>query len=113
MLERLIVNCLLVVACMIAHELGHIVTALFFRIPVKEVGISWKGPYIRRGRGIGWPEVATCLAGPAVNLVLAILLWKVSSWFALCNLVFAVVNVLPIRNSDGTHAMDAMKEVSQ
>jgi Zn-dependent protease len=69
--------------------------------------------YIQRARSSGWPEVSTCLAGAAMNLTLALLFWNVNYWFALCNLTFALVNVLPIPHSDGTHALEAVRAMYQ
>lgn len=79
-----------------------------YRVPVKKVGIRWMGVYIQRTRTTGWPEVAICLAGPAMNLTLALAFWEVNEWFALCNLVLGLVNLLPIANSDGSHALEAL-----
>jgi Zn-dependent protease len=105
----LVFKCTLVLTCMLAHELGHIIVARHYNVPVKKIGFNWMGMYIQRGRGSGWAEVSTCLGGPAMNMTLALLFWNVSYWFALCNLVFAVVNILPISNSDGTHALEAVR----
>jgi Zn-dependent protease len=94
---------------MLAHELGHIVVARYHRIPVKKIGFNWTGMYIRRTRSTGWPEISVCMAGAAVNLTLALAFWNISNWFALCNLVFGLVNLLPITHSDGSHALDALR----
>ena len=91
---------------LIAHEAGHIAAAWFFHVRVKGLGISWLGPYTRRERTRGWREVLICLAGPAVNLALAMLAWNRWRMFAEWNLVLGVVNLLPISNSDGTHACE-------
>ena len=100
-----------VYACTLAHELGHVLVARSFGIPVKKLGFNWTGIYTQRARSAGWPEVATCLAGPAMNLTLALLLAPTQFWFALGNLVFALVNLLPIANSDGTHALEAVRAI--
>jgi Zn-dependent protease len=105
----LIFNCTLILLCMVLHELGHILVAYFYRVPVKKIGLSWMGMYIHRARTAGWPEVAICLAGAAMNLTLAIAFWNINGWFALCNLTFAWVNVLPIPHSDGSHALEALR----
>lgn len=106
-------NCLLVLLCMLAHEFGHILVARYYHVPVKRLGIGWTGMYIQRARSSGWPEIATCLGGPAINLVLAVALWNVSHWFAVLSLVFALVNILPISHSDGSHALDAYRAMQQ
>lgn len=105
----LVSKCMLVIICVLAHELGHILVARFYHVPVKKIGINKFGMYIRRSRVQGWPEIATCMAGAAMNLTLAVLFWNVNNWFALCNLIIALVNILPITNSDGSHALDAIR----
>jgi Zn-dependent protease len=105
----LVSKCTLILLCMLAHELGHILVARFYHVPVKKIGFNRFGMYIQRSRVAGWPEIATCLAGAAMNLTLAVLFWNVDNWFALCNFTFALVNCLPITNSDGSHALDAFR----
>jgi Zn-dependent protease len=101
MLEWLIA----VIACVVVHEAGHILAALIFRVPVRKIGLCWRGVYIQRARSAGWPEIAICLAGPAVNCALAVALWHVDHQFAFYNLVFGVVNLLPFQQSDCSHAL--------
>ena len=108
-LLSLILKCALVLLCMLAHELGHILVARHFHVPVRKIGFNWMGMYIRRARTTGWPEISVCLAGATMNLLLALAFWNVNYWFALCNLVFGVVNLLPITNSDGSHALAALR----
>jgi Zn-dependent protease len=99
----------LVLLCMVAHELGHILTSRYFRVPVKRIGFNWLGMYIQRARTAGWPEVSICIAGAGMNLMLALVFWNISSWFALCNLTFGWVNLLPLPRSDGRHALEALR----
>ena len=101
----------IVLTTTLAHEIGHILVALIFGIPVKKLGLNCTGIYLQRERGLGWAEVSACLAGPAMNMTLALLFWNTIYWFALCNLVFSVVNLLPIKNSDGSHAMEAIDKM--
>lgn len=109
----LLLNCALVVLCMVCHELGHFLVARFHHVQVKKIGIRWMGMYIQRERTAGWPEVSVCIAGATMNLALAIAFWNVNGWFALCNLTFAWVNLLPIPNSDGSHALEAIRAIYQ
>lgn len=106
-------KCALVLLCMLAHEVGHILVARHFHVPVRKIGFSWMGMYIRRARTTGWSEVSICMAGATVNLVLAIAFWNVSYWFALCNLMFGLVNILPITHSDGSHALAAIRAMQE
>jgi Zn-dependent protease len=109
----LLLKFVLIALCMLLHESGHIMVAWFFHVPVKKIGFSWLGVYVQRSRTAGWPEVAICLAGAAMNLTLACVFWDVSHWFALCNLMLGWVNLLPITHSDGSHAWDALRAMHQ
>lgn len=99
----------LILLCMVCHEMGHVFAAWFYRVPVRKVGLHKLGMYIQRARTEGAPEVAICLAGPMVNLMLAFMFRDTNHWFALCNLTFGWVNLLPIANSDGLHAWEALR----
>lgn len=109
----LLFKCALIVLCMMCHEVGHILVARFHHVEVKKIGFNWMGMYIQRARASGWPEVSVCIAGATMNLALAIAFWDVNSWFALCNLTFAWVNLLPIPHSDGSHALEAFRTMHQ
>src|SRR6185437_852384 len=113
MVLSLLFNCTLVVLCMACHEAGHILLARVHRVSVKKIGMRWMGMYIQRERTVGWPEDSICSAGASTKLALAIAFWAVNSWFALCNLTFAWVNLLPIPPSDGSHALEALRAMSQ
>jgi Zn-dependent protease len=106
-------DCLLVLLCMASHEVGHMLMARLHHVTVKKIGFNWLGMYIQRERTSGWPEVSICLAGVAMNLALAAAFWDVNSWFALCNLTFGWVNLLPIAHSDGSHALEALRAMHQ
>ena len=110
-LQTLILDCALIAIALIAHELGHYIVAGVFGVQIKEFGIRWTGPYVRRARTTGWREIAICLAGASVNLIFAAGLWKVDRWFALFNLTVGLVNILPISHSDGTHALEALRVI--
>ncbi|HEX5235982.1 MAG TPA: M50 family metallopeptidase [Silvibacterium sp.] len=107
LLLSLMFKCVLILLCMVTHEIGHILVARYYHVPVKKIGLNWMGMYIQRARTTGWPEISTCLAGATMNLVLAIVFWNILPWFALCSLTFAWVNILPIPHSDGQHALEA------
>ena len=111
LLQTLTIDGALILFALVAHELGHILVARYFKVQVKEIGIRWTGPYLRRARTTGWHEVAICLAGAMVNLLMAATFWHISHWFGLFNLVVGIVNLLPISHSDGSHALEAMRIV--
>ena len=112
-LLSVLLKCALILVCMLAHELGHVLVARFYHVQVRKIGFNWMGMYIQRGRTAGWPEISICLAGATMNLVLALAFWNVNSWFALCNLTFGWVNLLPIPHSDGKHALEALHAMRQ
>lgn len=93
------------IVAMVLHEAGHVVAALALNVKVHEIGIHWKGPYIRRASGTGTQNLAITLAGPGMNLWLALFFLSTSPHFALCNLVIGVVNLMPIPASDGSRAL--------
>jgi Zn-dependent protease len=98
---------LLITLCMVSHELGHVFAAWFYRVQVRKIGLAKLGMYVQRARTDGWPEIVICLAGPATNLALALIYRDANPWFALCNLSFGWVNLLPIAHSDGLHVWEA------
>ena len=98
------------IAAMVLHEAGHVVTALALNVKVHKVGLHWKGPYIRRSSGTAAQNFVITLAGPGMNLWLALLFYRVSPHFALCNLVIGVVNLMPIPASDGSRALQLISQ---
>ena len=112
-LQTVLFDCLLVLLCMACHEVGHILMARLHGVSVKKIGLSWMGMYIQRERTSGWAEVSICIPGAAMNLALAAAFWDVNHWFALCNLTFGWVNLLPISRSDGSHALEALRAMHQ
>lgn len=97
---------LLVVASVMAHEMGHFVVAKAFGVPVKRVGLNFKGGYIlRECASSRKAETLITLAGPSVNLLLfaafAYAPPKFSWWVAFMNLLLALVNLVPIGKTDG------------
>ena len=95
---------------MALHEVSHIFVALALGIKVKKIGLEWKGIYNVREAGPPIKNLLVTLAGPLMNLAL-VLSWPWFPKFALANLVFAVVNLLPIAGSDGERAMRCWWEV--
>jgi Zn-dependent protease len=98
------------IAAMVLHEAGHVVAALALNVKVHKVGLHWKGPYIRRSSGTAAQNFVITLAGPGMNLWLALLFYRASPHFALCNLVIGVVNLMPIPASDGSRALQLISQ---
>ena len=97
-----------VVSCLL-HEAAHAGCAAVLGSQVKRIGISRIGLYVVRSRIPGrWRETVAGLAGPALNLTLA-LLWlnnipalHQAGWI---NAVLGVVNLLPLPHSDGLRVL--------
>lgn len=96
-----LVTMLMGIPAMLLHELGHIVAALLCGVKVKKVGLSRTGLYTVREAGPRWANLCVSVAGPLLNLVLAITMRDVLPGFAWVNLIACIYNLLPIPNSDG------------
>jgi Zn-dependent protease len=83
------------------HESAHLAVAYLGGVRIKHVGLSWKGPYIIREPGTPVQNILISLSGPGINLILCVSCWHWSSTFAFVNGFMAVMNLLPIRSSDG------------
>jgi len=92
-----------VAVALVFHELGHVMAAVLLGVRVKRIGINWKGAYIVRDRGTDGQCFAIALAGPSMNIVLA-LLWH-GTGMAQTEWVFGLVNLLPIAGSDGDRVL--------
>jgi Zn-dependent protease len=80
---------------------------------VKHVGLSWRGPYIVREPGTPLQNTFISLSGPAINLVLCVLCLHLSGTFAFVNGFLAVMNLLPIRSSDGLRVYRIWKRLDK
>jgi Zn-dependent protease len=90
-----------VMLAVVLHESAHLGAAYLGRVRVKHVGLSWRGPYIVREPGTPVQNIFISLSGPGINLVLCVLCLHLSGTFAFVNGFLAVMNLLPIRSSDG------------
>ena len=91
-----------------AHELGHVAAIRLLGGNIKQLRLTAVGAELVLDRTLGyWPEGVSALAGPGVNLLLALLCCQFS-WglsFAGLNLVLALFNLLPIGRLDGGRAL--------
>jgi hypothetical protein len=94
------------IAAMILHEMAHVSVALALHVKVHQVGINWKGFYVRRASGTAVENLAITLAGPGINLLLALLLHHMYPHFALCHLAIGVRNLVNL--SGGSVATSPM-----
>ncbi len=100
------------VLAIVLHEIAHLLVASSLGIRIKQIGLSWKGPYIVREPGAPYANLCVALAGPTLNLILAITCWRSAHQFAIVNLVLGVSNILPfVPGGDGRHAMAAIRRL--
>lgn len=86
------------------HELGHFWTIRLLGGDVKLVRLTVIGAEMEVERPLNyWQEGLAALAGPAVNLALALLFcgWRRGQTFAGLNLALALFNLLPLGRMDG------------
>jgi Zn-dependent protease len=92
-------------ASLLLHEAGHILAAAAFKVQVREFGLELRGTYVRRAFATRRrDEILIAASGPLVNLLLVIPLLfvpRLGPQLALCNLMLAVINLLPLPASDG------------
>jgi Zn-dependent protease len=103
---------LLLVASLLLHEAGHILMALSLRVPVREFGLSMTGAFTRRAYATTRrDEILIAVAGPMMNLLLAIpllFLHHIGSQLAMANLALGIINLLPIPASDGMRILKTL-----
>jgi Zn-dependent protease len=100
-----------VVVAVLFHEFGHVVACRALGIKVLKVGISWRGPFVRRERSTPANNLLVHLYGPVMNLFLCLMTLGIMKQFALVNMMVACVNLLPFRGSDGYQSIRAVKEI--
>ena len=97
---------LLAAAC---HEAGHLAALRLAGARVERLRLTAFGAEIRADtRRLSYPrEIACTLAGPAVNLVLALVLARTAGWYvpAGANLLLGCFNLLPVPTLDGGRAL--------
>ena len=106
----------LLVACLVAHEAGHAMTAIATHTKVSAIGFCLKGAYLRRSRAKGGIEILISIAGPMVNLLLAILLWSphgIQAFLAQMNAFLFLINMWPHRGSDGQRILAEIRNMNR
>ncbi|MEL6480575.1 MAG: site-2 protease family protein [Pseudomonadota bacterium] len=111
----------MIFASILLHELGHAVGASFVGIRTREVALHLLGGHVRLARHPqgGREELIIALAGPAVNIAIAMLLLglrfsgaipsdSMASELAVLNLALALFNLLPLFPLDGGRVLRAV-----
>ena len=100
--------CLYYVAAAL-HEMAHALVATWCSVRVKGVRFRWGSLAIVREAGGTIANLSISLAGPALSLLMAWLVWPNSPAFGWANLCVGICNLLPIRGSDGDRAIACME----
>jgi|YelNatPaOPRAMG01_1025707.scaffolds.fasta_scaffold302664_1 Zn-dependent protease len=95
----------------VMHECGHLFVAWALGSRIKGIVFDRHGIGVRREGGSPLCMFLSALAGPMVNIVLAVLFWNIPPAVA-SNGVMAILNLLPMPYSDGQRALDAMRIMS-
>lgn len=89
-----------------AHELGHIAAIRLLGGTINEIRLTAVGAELVLARPLAyWQEGLAALAGPAVNLLLALAGCYFNLSFAGLNLALALFNLLPVGRLDGGRAV--------
>jgi Zn-dependent protease len=95
----------LFLASLLLHEAGHILAAAILKVPVCELGLQFRGAYIRRAHATRRrDEILIAASGPLMNLMVVVPLIfvpRMGLQLATCNLMLGLINLLPIPASDG------------
>ena len=120
-----LVTSLLFFASVLAHELGHSITAQKHGIPVRSINLFIFGGLANITREPDKPgtEFKIAIAGPLTSIVLGIVFWvlyfflpsprfdgvaEIAYWLGLMNLTLAVFNLLPGFPLDGGRVLRAI-----
>lgn len=90
------------------HELGHFCALRLLGGEVTRLRLTVVGAELTLGRSMGyWQEGLAALAGPGINLLLAVILCGHEQWrmFAGLNLMLGCFNLMPIGRLDGGRAL--------
>ena len=100
----------------IIHELAHIFTMIFIKLPPKEISVKYYGIEIKSQYGGKKQAITVALSGPFANIVIFAVSMVVNKiypnellmYFAIINLVIGAFNLLPISSLDGGDLLSLM-----
>ncbi|MBR4880998.1 MAG: hypothetical protein IKU19_03640 [Clostridia bacterium] len=98
----------LIFLSVLLHEAGHLSVMALFGIGIEKITLLPIGIDIKRKQKyISYPkEIILSLAGIAVNILVFFIIRKYE-FFAYTNLLYALVNLIPIKGLDGSYALEA------
>lgn len=105
---------LLTTLAALIHECGHLVAAGALGVPVRGIRYDSTGPRLRMGRLLSCREEGLiAAAGPACNILcggilLCFPLSKELLFFAVTSLFLGILNLLPLKNSDGYRILSVL-----
>ncbi len=101
-------NLLIVFFSIIIHEVGHLVTMVLMGSGIESITLLPVGIDIKRKeKYIPYPyEIILSLAGPVANVITFFVFGKYQ-FFAWTNLLYASINLLPVKGLDGGNALEA------
>ena len=91
---------LAVIVCCALHELGHLSSAKFLRIPIQRIRFGLRGTCIHMPPMLPWQELICSAAGPLSGLI-PLLFYRTFPEAALCAVFLTIYNLFPIDPSDG------------
>lgn len=93
-----------------AHELGHVAVMRLLGIPIRGIFARAGGAVLRwESASVPyWQECFCAAAGPAVNVLLALVLYRVDAVGCAVNVLLAVYNLLPLRGNDGAVMLSSL-----
>lgn len=109
-LDRQLILPMAAVSCML-HELGHYLVIRLVGGNIKLIRLTAIGAEMAVARPLNyWQEGLAALAGPVVNIVLALVFctWSWGASFAGLNLVLALFNLIPVGRLDGGRALNCL-----
>ena len=98
----------LIFLSIILHEAGHLAVMLIFGIGIESITLLPIGIDIKRQhKYISYTkEILLALAGIAVNFLMFVI-FKKYEFFAYTNLLYALINLIPVKGLDGSYALEA------